>query len=229
MTRKKIMLVVLLFLVGIGGTTYLLIDYRNQQTFEESLKASDATKLQQAVATVDLSTKERNRYIRKFQETLEYEKALVLLDRTSAKNQQNWFYVAQFAPTDIVKQWLAAGASMKQVNKNKQNVLHVATSINRSVDAYDLLVKQASKSQLNQLDRFGHTPLYYATVDQNQEAMELLLAAGAVPDKGTDPPIYETVKQNRTDLYQLLKTSGASANTKQVKKIANNYGSESFK
>ncbi|WP_131502742.1 ankyrin repeat domain-containing protein [Exiguobacterium sp. s166] len=229
MTRKKIMLVVLLFLVGIGGTTYLLIDYRNQQTFEESLKASDATKLQQAVATVDLSTKERNRYIRKFQETLEYEKALVLLDRTSAKNQQNWFYVAQFAPTDIVKQWLAAGASMKQVNKNKQNVLHVATSINRSVDAYDLLVKQASKSQLNQLDRFGHTPLYYATVDQNQEAMELLLAAGAVPDKGTDPPIYETVKQNRTDLYQLLKTSGASANTKQVKKIANNYGAESFK
>jgi len=228
-TRKKIMLVVLLFLVGIGGTTYLLIDYRNQQTFEESLKASDATKLQQAVATVDLSTKERNRYIRKFQETLEYEKALVLLDRTSAKNQQNWFYVAQFAPTDIVKQWLAAGASMKQVNKNKQNVLHVATSINRSVDAYDLLVKQASKSQLNQLDRFGHTPLYYATVDQNQEAMELLLAAGAVPDKGTDPPIYETVKQNRTDLYQLLKTSGASANTKQVKKIANNYGTESFK
>jgi len=228
-TRKKIMLVVLLFLVGIGGTTYLLIDYRNQQTFEESLKASDATKLQQAVATVDLSTKERNRYIRKFQETLEYEKALVLLDRTSAKNQQNWFYVAQFAPTDIVKQWLAAGASMKQVNKNKQNVLHVATSINRSVDAYDLLVKQASKSQLNQLDRFGHTPLYYATVDQNQEAMELLLAAGAVPDKGTDPPIYETVKQNRTDLYQLLKTSGASANTKQVKKIANNYGAESFK
>nr|WP_251138629.1 ankyrin repeat domain-containing protein [Exiguobacterium sp. s166] len=223
------MLVVLLFLVGIGGTTYLLIDYRNQQTFEESLKASDATKLQQAVATVDLSTKERNRYIRKFQETLEYEKALVLLDRTSAKNQQNWFYVAQFAPTDIVKQWLAAGASMKQVNKNKQNVLHVATSINRSVDAYDLLVKQASKSQLNQLDRFGHTPLYYATVDQNQEAMELLLAAGAVPDKGTDPPIYETVKQNRTDLYQLLKTSGASANTKQVKKIANNYGAESFK
>lgn len=229
MTRKKIMLVVLLFLVGIGGTTYLLIDYRNQQTFEESLKASDATKLQQAVATVDLSTKERNRYIRKFQETLEYEKALVLLDRTSAKNQQNWFYVAQFAPTDIVKQWLAAGASMKQVNKNKQNVLHVATSINRSVDAYDLLVKQASKSQLNQLDRFGHTPLYYATVDQNQEAMELLLAAGAVPDKGTDSPIYETVKQNRTDLYQLLKTSGASANTKQVKKIANNYGAESFK
>lgn len=229
MTRKKIMLVVLLFLVGIGGTTYLLIDYRNQQTFEESLKASDATKLQQAVATVDLSTKERNRYIRKFQETLEYEKALVLLDRTSAKNQQNWFYVAQFTPTDIVKQWLAAGASMKQVNKNKQNVLHVATSINRSVDAYDLLVKQASKSQLNQLDRFGHTPLYYATVDQNQEAMELLLAAGAVPDKGTDPPIYETVKQNRTDLYQLLKTSGASANTKQVKKIANNYGAESFK
>lgn len=229
MTRKKIMLVVLLFLVGIGGTTYLLIDYRNQQTFEESLKASDATKLQQAVATVDLSTKERNRYIRKFQETLEYEKALVLLDRTSAKNQQNWFYVAQFAPTDIVKQWLAAGALMKQVNKNKQNVLHVATSINRSVDAYDLLVKQASKSQLNQLDRFGHTPLYYATVDQNQEAMELLLAAGAIPDKGTDPPIYETVKQNRTDLYQLLKTSGASANTKQVKKIANNYGAESFK
>ncbi|MFZ0074504.1 MAG: ankyrin repeat domain-containing protein, partial [Exiguobacterium undae] len=86
MTRKKIMTVVLLFLIGIGGTTYLLIDYRNQQTFETSLKASDATKLQQAAEAVNLSTKERNRYIRQFQETLEYDKALVLLDRTSAKN-----------------------------------------------------------------------------------------------------------------------------------------------
>ena len=109
------------------------------------------TKLKQAAETVDLSTKERNRYIRKFQESLEYEKALVLLDRTSAENQGNWFYVAQFAPTDVVKQWLAAGASTQQMNKNKQNVLHVATSLNRSADAYALLVKQASKSQLNQL------------------------------------------------------------------------------
>ncbi|WP_214850197.1 ankyrin repeat domain-containing protein [Exiguobacterium sp. s138] len=229
MTRKKIMIVFLLFLIGIGGTTYLLIDYRNQQTFEASLKASDVTELQQAVEAVDLSTKERNRYIRKFQETLEYEKALVLLDRASAGNQQNWFYVAQFASTDVVKQWLAAGASIKQVNSNKQNVLHVSTSVNRSVDAYALLVKQASKSQLNQLDRFGHTPLYYATVDQNQEAMELLLAAGATPDKGTDLPIYETVKQNRKDLYQLLQKNGASPTRKQVKRLAKTYGAASFK
>ncbi|OIN66428.1 hypothetical protein BLD48_10615 [Exiguobacterium sp. KRL4] len=228
MTRKKIMIVVLLFLIGIGGTTYLLVDYRNQQTFEDSLTSKSPKVLEQAAEDVSLSTKDRNRYIRQFQETLEYDKALVLLNRTSAKNQQNWFYVAQFAPTDTVKQWLEAGASTKQVNTNKQSVLHVATSINRSVDAYALLVKQASKSQLNQLDRFGHTPLYYATVDQNQEAIELLLAAGAEPDKGTDPPIYETVKQNRTDLYQLLETSGASASTKQVKQLAKTYGATSF-
>lgn len=229
MTRKKIISVVFLFLIGIGGITYFLIDYRNQQTFEESLKTNDAPKLEQAAEAVNLSTKERNRYIRKFQESLEYEKALVLLDRASAGNQQNWFYVAQFASADVVKQWLAAGASTKQVNKNKQNVLHVSTSINRSADAYALLVKRASKKQLNQLDRFGHTPLYYATVDQNQEAMELLLAAGAVPDKGTDPPIYETVKQNRIDLYELLEKNGASATAKQIKKIAKSYGAESFK
>ena len=229
MTRKKIISVILLFLIGIGGITYLLIDYRNQQTFEESLRAKNPTKLQQAAEAVNLSTKDRNRYIQKFQETLEYDKALVLLDQESARNQQNWFYVAQFAPTDIVKQWLAAGASTKQLNKNKQNVLHVSTSINRSADAYALLVKRASKKQLNQLDRFGHTPLYYATVDQNQEAMELLLVAGAAPDRGTDPPIYETVKQNRIDLYELLEKNGASATAKQVKKIAKSYGAESFK
>nr|WP_251027285.1 MULTISPECIES: ankyrin repeat domain-containing protein [unclassified Exiguobacterium] len=222
------MIVVLLFLIGIGATTYLLVDYRNQQTFEDSLTSKSPKVLEQAVEDVSLSTKDRNRYIRQFQESLEYDKALVLLNRASAKNQQNWFYVAQFAPTDIVKQWLGAGASTKQVNANKQNVLHVATSINRSVDAYALLVKQASKSQLNQLDRFGHTPLYYATVDQNQEAIELLLAAGAEPDKGTDPPIYETVKQNRTDLYQLLEISGASVSQKQVKKLATAYGAQSF-
>lgn len=228
MTRKKIMIVVLLFLIGIGGTTYLLIDYRNQQTFEASLKASDATKLQQAAEAVNLSTKERNRYIRQFQETLEYDKALVLLDRTSAKNQTNWFYVAQFAPTNVVADWLQAGASVRQVNKERQNVLHVATSVNRSVDAYALLVEQATKRELNQQDRSGHTPLYYATVDQNQEAMELLLAAGASPDKGKDRPIYETVKQNRKDLYQVLEKSGASATRKQVKQLAETYGAASF-
>lgn len=229
MTRQKIISIIFLFLIGIGGITYFLIEYRDQQTFEESLKAKDPTKLKQAAETVDLSTKERNRYIRKFQESLEYDKALVLLDRTSAENQGNWFYVAQFAPTDVVKKWLAAGASTQQMNKNKQNVLHVATSLNRSADAYALLVKQASKSQLNQLDRFGHTPLYYATVDQNQEAMELLLEADAEPDKGKDSPIYETVKQNRIDLYELLEANGASATEKQVKKIADSYGAESFK
>ena len=107
-------------------------------------------------------------------------------------------------------------------------MLHVATSVNRSVDAYALLVKQATKRELNQQDRSGHTPLYYATVDQNQEAMELLLAAGASPDKGKDRPIYETVKQNRKDLYQVLEKSGASATRKQVKQLAETYGAASF-
>jgi len=227
-TRKKIISIVLLILVGVGGATYFLIDYRNQQNFQSSLKAKDSRELEQAAEAVNLSTKERNRYIQRFQESLEYKKALVLLDETSVKNQTNWFYAAQFAPTEVVADWLATGASIKQVNKQGQNVLHVATSVNRSVDAYALLVKKATNRQLNQQDQSKHTPLYYATVDQNEEAMELLLQAGASPDEGANPPIYETVKQNRKDLYQLLKTSGATPDEKKVKTLAKNYGAEAF-
>jgi len=227
-TRKTITSIVLLILVVVGGTTYFLIDYRNQQNFQSSLKAKDSKKMEQAVETVHLSTKERNRYIQRFQESLEYEKAIVLLNETSAKNQANWFYAAQFAPTEVVADWLAEGSSVKQVNKQGQNVLHVATSVNRSIDAYALLVKKATKRQVNQQDQSKHTPLYYATVDQNEEAMELLLQAGASPDAGANPPIYETVKQNRKDLYQLLKTSGATPDEKKIKILAKNYGAKAF-
>lgn len=229
MTRKMIIGVVLLFLIGIGGATYWLIDYRNQEMFQKSIKIGSPDELQQAAKAADLSVKERNRYIRQFQESLEYDKALSLLDRTSAKNQANWFYTAQFAPTDVVADWLATGASVKQLNKNKQNVLHIATSVNRSVDAYILLVKQSTKQQLNQQDQSGHTPLYYATMDQNQEAMKLLLDAGASPNQGDDLPIYETVKQNRKDLFELLKKNGAKSDQKQVNQLAVTYGAKSFK
>lgn len=229
MTRKTIISVVLLALIGIGGATYWLIDYQNQETFQKSLITGSANELQQAAEAADLSVKERNRYIRQFQESLEYDKALVLLDRASVKSQINWFYAAQFAPTDVVAKWLAVGASVNQLNKNKQNVLHIATSVNRSVDAYALLVEQATKQQLNQKDRFNHTPLYYATMDQNEEAMELLLEAGASPNLGKDLPIFETVKQNRKDLFELLTKHGATLNRKQVKHLAETYGSNSFK
>lgn len=228
MTRKTITSIVLLILVVVGGTTYFLIDYRNQQNFQSSLKAKDSRELEQAAEAVNLSTKERNRYIQQFQKSIEYEKALVLLNETSAKNQINWFYAAQFAPTEVVASWLDAGSSVKQVNKQGQNVLHVATSVNRSVDAYALLLKNATKNQINQQDQSKHTPLYYATINQNKKAMELLLQAGASPDEGANPPIYETVKQNRKDLYQLLKTSGATPDEKKVKTLAKNYGAEAF-
>lgn len=228
MARKTIISIVLLILAVVGGATYFLIDYRNQQNFQSSLKAKDSRELKQAAEAVDLSTKERNRYIQRFQKSLEYEKALALLNEMSVKDQKNWFYVAQFAPTEVVADWLAMGASVKQVNKQGQNVLHVATSVNRSVGAYALLVKKATTRQINQQDQSKHTPLYYATVNQNEEAMELLLQAGASPDVGADPPIYEAVKQNRKDLYQLLKASGASSDRKKVKALAANYGAEVF-
>lgn len=229
MTRKIIIGVVLLFLIGIGGATYWLIDYRNQETFQKSLATGSPSELQQAAESADLPAKDRNRYIRKFQESLEYDKALVLLNQTGVKNQINWFYAAQFAPTEVVTEWLKAGASVKQLNKTGQNVLHVATSVNRSVDAYAALVKQAKTPQLNQQDHSGHTPLYYATLDQNQEAMELLLEAGASPNQGDDLPIYETVKQNRKDLFKLLEKHGATSDRKQIKKLAKTYGAKSFK
>lgn len=229
MKKKQIIGVVLLFLIGIGVTTYLLIEQRNQQAFEAGIQAPDPEKFERAVEDVSLTTKERNRYIQQFQEQLEYEKALVLLDKNSVKHQSNWFYVAQFAPTKVVKQWLVAGASVKQTNEQQQTVLHVATSINRSTDAYALFIKRASAKEINALDQFRNSALYYATIDQNEPVIEMLLAARANPNLGENPPIYEAVKQNRRDVYKLLKKQGAEVKKAEVKKIARAYGATSFK
>ena len=229
MKKKQISGVVLLFLIGIGVTIYLLMEQRHQQAFEASIQAADPKKIERAVEDVSLTTKERNRYIQQFQEQLEYEKALVLLNKKSATHQSNWFYVARFAPTKVVKQWLAAGASVEQTNEQQQTVLHVATSINRSADVYALFLKRASGKEINLLDQYRNSALYYATIDQNEPVIEMLLAAGANPNLGENPPIYETVKQNRLDIYQLLKKQGAEVKQTEVKKVARAYGATSFK
>ena len=229
MKKKQIISVVLLFLIGIGVTTYLLIEQRNQQAFEKSIDTSDVNAFASAVEHVSLSTKDRNQYIQQFQEALDYDKALVLLDDTSVKNQVNWFYVARFGPASVVKQWLDAGASVEQTNEQQQTVLHVATSINRSADVYALFIKRVSAKEINLLDQYRNSALYYATIDQNEPVIEMLLAAGANPNLGENPPIYEAVKQNRRDIYQLLKKHGAQVKQMEVKKIARAYGATSFK
>ncbi|WP_214845190.1 ankyrin repeat domain-containing protein [Exiguobacterium sp. S90] len=228
MKKKQIISVVLLFLIGIGATTYLLIEQRNQQAFEKSIDTSDVNAFASAVEHVSLSTKDRNQYIQQFQEALDYDKALVLLDDTSVKNQVNWFYVARFGPASVVKQWLAKGASVEQTNEQQQTVLHVATSVNQPADAYALLIKEATRKNINALDKAGNSPLYYATVDQNETVIKQLLTAGANPNVGKHQPIYEAVKQDRQDIYQLLVKQGAEVKKTKVKKLARAYGATTF-
>ena len=228
MKRKQIVAVLLiLIIIGIGGTVY--VTKSNQQAaLEKGLRSEKPERLADALKNTSLSTKEKNRYIRRFQETLAFDKAKLLLDEQTVQNKPNWFYAAQFAPLSTVSEWLTKGAKISQLNSEGRSVLHVATSVNRSIDVYALLVKKASKKELNQIDDFGHTPLFYATLDQNEAAIELLLQAGANPNRGKEQPVYETVKQNRKDLYRVLQQSGATVDSKKVKKLAKQYRATKF-
>jgi len=228
MKRKRIVTVLLiLIIIGIGGTVY--VTKSNQQAaLEQGLRSEKPERLADALKDSSLSTKEKNRYIRRFQETLAFDKAKLLLDEQTVQNKQNWFYAAQFAPMSMVSEWLTKGAKISQLNSQDQSVLHAATSVNRSIDVYALLIKKASKKELNRIDDFGHTPLFYATLDQNEAAIELLLQAGANPNRGEEQPIYETVKQNRQDLYVMLQQNGATVESKKVKKLAKQYRATKF-
>ncbi|MGI1804184.1 ankyrin repeat domain-containing protein [Exiguobacterium sp. TDN 0502] len=228
MKRKRLITVLLMLLImGIGGTVYV-IQTNQQAALEQGLRSEKPERLANALKDASLSTKEKNRYIRQFQETLAFDKVKLLLDEQTVQNKTNWFYAAQFAPRSSVSEWLAKGAEISQLNAHSQSVLHVATSVNRSIDAYALLVKKASKKELNRIDDFGHTPLFYATLDQNEAAMELLLRAGADPNRGKEQPVYETVKQNRKDLYRMLQQNGAEVENKKVKKLAKQYRATKF-
>lgn len=228
MKRRRIIVVLLiLIIIGIGGGIY--VTKSNQQAaLEQGLRSEKPEQLANALKDASLSTKEKNRYIRRFQETLAFDKANLLLDEQTVQNKANWFYAAQFAPRSTVAKWLAEGAKISQLNAQGQSVLHVATSVNRSIDVYTLLVKKASKKEVNRIDDFGHTPLFYATLDQNDAAIELLLQAGADPNRGKEQPVYETVKQNRKDLYAMLEQNGATVESKKVKKLAKQYRATKF-
>lgn len=228
MKRRRIIVVLLiLIIIGIGRGIY--VTKSNQQAaLEQGLRSEKPEQLANALKDASLSTKEKNRYIRRFQETLAFDKANLLLDEQTVKNRSNWFYAAQFAPRSTVAEWLAEGAKISQLNAQGQSVLHVATSVNRSIDAYALLIKKASKKELNRIDDFGHTPLFYATLDQNEAAIELLLEAGADSNRGKEKPVYETVKQNRKDLYAMLEQNGATVDSKKMKKLAKQYRATKF-
>lgn len=228
MKRRRIIVVLLiLIIIGIGGGIY--VTKSNQQAaLEQGLRSEKPEQLANALKDASLSTKEKNRYIRRFQETLAFDKANLLLDEQTVKNRANWFYAAQFAPRSTVAEWLAEGAKISQLNAQGQSVLHVATSVNRSIDVYTLLVKKASKKEVNRIDDFGHTPLFYATLDQNDAAIELLLQAGADPNRGKEQPVYETVKQNRKDLYVMLQQNGATVEKNKVKKLVKQYRATKF-
>lgn len=228
MKRKRIIAVLLiLIIIGIGGAVY--VTKANQHAaLEQGLRSEKPERLANALKDASLSTKEKNRYIRRFQETLAFDKAKLLLDEQTVQNKANWFYAAQFAPRSTVAEWLAEGAKISQLNAQGQSVLHVATSVNRSIDAYALLIKKASKKELNRIDDFGHTPLFYATLDQNDAAIELLLQAGADPNRGKEQPVYETIKQNRKDLYVMLQQNGATVEKNKVKKLAKEYRATKF-
>ncbi|WP_313351120.1 ankyrin repeat domain-containing protein [Exiguobacterium sp.] len=228
MKRRRIIVVLLiLIIIGIGGAIY--VTKSNQQAaLEQGLRSEKPEQLANALKDASLSTKKKDRYIRRFQETLAFDKANLLLDEQTVKNKANWFYAAQFAPRSTVAEWLAEGAKISQLNAQGQSVLHVATSVNRLIDVYTLLVKKASKREVNRIDDFGHTPLFYATLDQNEAAIELLLEAGADSNRGKEKPVYETVKQNRKDLYAMLEQNGATVESKKVKKLAKQYRATKF-
>jgi ankyrin repeat protein len=98
------------------------------------------------------------------------------------------------------------------VNADKENILHLALKYNRDINILPLLI---NTNTVNAVSGKGKTPLYIAAQHGNEEAVKLLLDAGADPNQaignGETPLFIATHNAHPKVVAQLLK-KGANAN-----------------
>jgi ankyrin repeat protein len=127
---------------------------------------------------------------------------------------------ARDGKASTVQAYLDAGGAPDYTDHTGVRLLHIAAK-NRHVDVVRTLL--GVKADPNVQDSEGQTPLYEAVNEfhcrrvadhraRSLEISQLLLAAGAVPDRGYRLPLAEAAKNGNAEVVQLLLERGASVN-----------------
>ena len=122
-------------------------------------------------------------------------------------------FVATFqGDAEMVKDLLESGANMQEQDESQMTALHWAV-LNNHVGVVKALIQAGAK--LNQIDKFGYTPLLYAaTIDFGDTAvLETLLKAGSDPkirNKEGKTALEQARRYSYPDIKRVLEASGAS-------------------
>lgn len=93
---------------------------------------------------------------------------------------------------------VAAGATLGVLTEDSQNVLHISSRARQS-NIVGLVLDQPGSLDLDQIDRFGRTPLHYACSSGEPESVALLLKHGA--------NVHAIDSKNRTPLHACAETT----------------------
>ena len=122
-----------------------------------------------------------------------------------------------------------SGANFNQVNDEGETPLHKAASYNKHVGSVKFLIEQGLDVNSETIKGTGYTPLVFAVIHNNVEAVRVLLAAGAKVN--FDAPgislLSLAVKNDSPEIVNLLLNSKVSPNLKDDKnKLPLDYANE---
>ncbi len=118
----------------------------------------------------------------------------------------------------LVAKLIAQGADVNSISDLGSSPLHHAANSPKTIK---LLLAQKAKIEV--VDTMGRTPLFSAVVSQNAETVQLLLAAGANPnreDMSANSPYTDSLTRNRPDIVALLIKFGGKKSYAQSLRIS---------
>lgn len=103
-----------------------------------------------------------------------------MLEKRDGESRTPLLLAAQYGNQPAVGALIAANADLNVVDYRGFTILHYAVEGNYHALTEVLLAKVPAK-MVNQEDKEGHTPLYYANAHRNEQLISLLIGKGATP------------------------------------------------
>ena len=128
--------------------------------------------------------------------------------------EQSWpplFYAIENNHTEISSLLIVAGMPLHFSDHSDRTALHIATR-QQNADIVRILLAQPDQKTINQEDGSGFTALLDAISFGNLEIVNLLLAAGAEPDRNTSNTLVYAINSVHIEILNRLLASGADPN-----------------
>lgn len=113
----------------------------------------------------------------------------------------------------------------KKASPEKRGIGYLHKAVNNGLEPVAIALIESGIS-LNEYDDLGRTPLHYAISNQNKSMTQLLLKAGADPDKRMwfegETPAHLALKFNNQEMVHLLTRFGADLNKPNVSGVTVN-------